>query len=214
MVFPLMVTSINSLYSQETSPIRPVSITISFFTIRKFDTNYHNLPALTKIPAWLQVYHQKICWKISTSDPILYLTFDDGPHPVATPAVLNLLDQYKIKACFFCIGKHVAQFPDIYQRIIAEGHTVANHSYSHGNGWHMPLDQYIDDVHRASQDIQSNLFRPPYGRITPAQFKALKANYQIIMWDVLSKDYDTSISDENVIRNVTENISKGSIVVM
>ncbi len=172
------------------------------------------MPALTKIPAWLQVYNKDICWKMDGLNNSIYLTFDDGPHPVVTPLVLNILSKYQVKATFFCIGKNVEQYPDLYTRIIHEGHQVANHSYSHRSGWKMPVDEYVTDVDKAGRSITSTLFRPPYGRITPYQFKALKSRYKIIMWDVLSKDYDTTIPDETVITNVTENISPGSIIVM
>lgn len=145
---------------------------------------------------------------------MVYLTFDDGPHPVATPIILNALDKFKIKATFFCVGNKVEKYPEIFQRIQAEGHAVANHSYSHRSGWNMSTEEFIMDVRRASAQIQSTLFRPPYGRLTPMQFSLLKFEYKIIMWDVLSKDYDQSISDDEVIHNVTGNISRGSIVVL
>ncbi len=180
----------------------------------KFDTNYNKLPAFTKIPAWLQVYNKDICWNVSDAGQGIYLTFDDGPHPLVTPQVLNILRQYNIKATFFCIGKHVEEYPEIFQRIISEGHTVGNHSYSHRSGWKIPVDEYVEDVNKASAYISSKLFRPPFGRITPFQFKVLKGKYKIVMWDVLSKDYDTTIEDEEVIANVTDNVNSGSIIVM
>lgn len=144
----------------------------------------------------------------------VYLSFDDGPHPVTTPLVLDILKKYDMKATFFCIGKNVAQYPEIFKRILMEGHAIGNHSYAHKSGWKMSVDEYVADVHNAAKNIQSNLFRPPYGRITPLQFKALKRKYKIIMWDVLSKDYDNNIPDDEVITNVIENVSPGSIIVM
>lgn len=180
----------------------------------KFDTNYNILPALTKIPSWLQVYNKDICWKVSDTEKNIYLTFDDGPHPTATPLVLNILQKHDIKATFFCIGKNVEDYSEIFKRILLEGHAIGNHSYSHRSGWKIPVDEYVADVNNAAKNIKSNLFRPPYGRITPLQFKVLKEKYKIIMWDVLSKDYDSTVSDEEVINNVIENVSPGSIVVM
>jgi peptidoglycan-N-acetylglucosamine deacetylase len=180
----------------------------------KFDTNYKILPALTKIPSWLQVYNKNICWKVSDSEQNIYLTFDDGPHPVVTPMVLDILLEYNIKACFFCIGKHVELYPDIFNRILREGHGVGNHSYSHRSGWKIPVDEYVEDIHQSAKFIQSNLFRPPYGRLTPFQFKVLKGQYKIIMWDILSKDYDGTLSNEAVIKNATNEVSPGSIIVM
>ena len=180
----------------------------------KFDTNYKILPAFTKIPSWLQVYNKDICWKVSDSERNVYLTFDDGPHPFVTPYILNLLGENNIKATFFCIGSAVEQYPDIYKRIIEEGHEVGNHSFSHRSGWKIPVDEYVTDVFNAAKLIDSRLFRPPYGRITPTQFKVLKNQFKIIMWDVLSKDYDPTVSDERVIKNATGDISPGSIIVM
>jgi peptidoglycan/xylan/chitin deacetylase (PgdA/CDA1 family) len=180
----------------------------------KFDTNYENLPAFTKIPSWLRVYNKDICWKVSDQNRNIYLSFDDGPHPVITPYILNVLADYKVKATFFCIGTQVQKHPDIYNRIIEEGHTVGNHSFSHRSGWKLPVDEYVSDVKRASEMIQSKLFRPPYGRITPLQFKVLKNSYKIIMWDILSKDYDPDLSDARVIKNATSDLTPGSIIVM
>jgi peptidoglycan/xylan/chitin deacetylase (PgdA/CDA1 family) len=172
------------------------------------------LVTLTKIPAWLQVYNKDICWKMAEVNKTLYLTFDDGPHPVATPLVLDLLKQYGIKATFFCIGENVEQYPELYQQILDDGHQTGNHSYSHRSGWKIPVDEYVADVTKAAALISSKLFRPPYGRITPLQFKVLKHQYKIVMWDVLSKDYDDVTSDEQVIHNVTDHVSPGSIIVM
>jgi peptidoglycan/xylan/chitin deacetylase (PgdA/CDA1 family) len=182
--------------------------------LSKFDTNYKILPALTKIPAWLQVYNKDICWKISGAEKTVYLSFDDGPHPQVTPQVLDILKLDEIKATFFCIGQNVELYPSIYQRILNEGHSVGNHSYSHRSGWKINVEDYVIDVKKASGFVQSTMFRPPYGRITPLQFKVLKHQYKIIMWDVLSKDYDVQVSDEQVISNVTDHISSGSIIVM
>lgn len=180
----------------------------------KFDTNYNILPALTKIPAWLQVYNKDICWKVADTERSVYLTFDDGPHPIVTPLVLNLLAEFRIKASFFCIGKNVQEHPEIFKRILMEGHTIGNHSFSHKSGWKMTVDDYVKDVNQGAVYIESKLFRPPYGRITPLQFKQLKGSYRIVMWDVLSKDYDMNVKDDDVIKNVVDNVSEGSIIVM
>ncbi len=160
------------------------------------------------------MYNKDICWNIPGKGKTLYLTFDDGPHPVATPYILDFLKQYNIKATFFCIGKNVEEYPNIYQRIIDEEHTVGNHTYSHRSGWKIPVDEYMEDVKKSAEIIQSSLFRPPYGRITPIQFKVLKHHYKIVMWDVLSKDYDENVTNEEVIDNVTHHIGDGSIIVM
>ena len=172
------------------------------------------MAAFTKIPTWLQVYQKDICWKVADTENNLYLTFDDGPHPVLTPLVLDILTQYQVKATFFCTGQQVHQHPSVFRQIIDQGHAIGNHSYAHRSGWKMPVDEYVADVNKAAEYIPSALFRPPYGRLTPFQFKVLKGRYKIVMWDVLSKDYDLSIPDEEVIANVTRHVSAGSIIVM
>lgn len=172
------------------------------------------MPALTKIPTWLQVYNRHIYWKMEGNEKNIYLSFDDGPHPIVTPLVLDILKDHEVKASFFCVGKRVEQFPAIYQRILNDGHTIGNHSYSHPNGWKMSAGDYVADVEHASSLIHSKLFRPPYGRMTPTQFNRLKQKYRIVMWNVLSMDYDAAVTDEQVIKNATLSISPGSILVM
>ncbi|RYY18976.1 MAG: polysaccharide deacetylase family protein, partial [Chitinophagaceae bacterium] len=142
-----------------------------------------------KTPWLLRALYPGCTWRIDTHDPVLYLTFDDGPHPVATPFVLETLAAYNAKATFFCIGKNVVAYPDLYKRIIAEGHAVGNHTNHHLNGWQVTDAAYFKDVASAAGLIDSKLFRPPYGKISAFQIKHLKAaplNYQVIMWDVLS----------------------------
>jgi len=172
-----------------------------------------HLLALTKPPSILLSLFSSLVWKMPAADRSVYLTFDDGPHPVSTRYVLDLLLQHGAKATFFCLGKNVAAHPDIFQRILSEGHAVGNHSHSHPDGWSTPAGQYVADVGKAAALIPSGLFRPPYGRITPTQVRELKKEYKIVMWSVLSKDYDAAIPTAEVIRNVTANISPGAIVV-
>jgi peptidoglycan/xylan/chitin deacetylase (PgdA/CDA1 family) len=152
-----------------------------------------------------------------TNEKGIYLSFDDGPHPIATPFVLEQLDKYQAKASFFCIGKNVAEHPVIYEQIIAKGHTVGNHTQHHVNGWHTKDDMYLQNIHEASSLISSDFFRPPYGRIKRSQIKKIQANknlpQQIIMWDVLSGDFDTKISGEVCLKNVLKHTKAGSIVV-
>lgn len=150
------------------------------------------------------------------SQPAVYLTFDDGPHPVATIYVLEQLRPYNARATFFCIGKNVVEYPDIYTQIVDEGHSVGNHTQHHLNGWDTDTERYIDDIIEASKHISSRLFRPPYGRIKKAQAFMLTENKQpwtIIMWDVLSADFDTKITPEQCLENVLKHIRPGSIVV-
>ncbi|MBS1577080.1 MAG: polysaccharide deacetylase family protein [Bacteroidetes bacterium] len=171
-----------------------------------------------KTPWWLKKIYSSYVWSINTKKKILYFTFDDGPHPEATPFVLDELKKYKALATFFCIGKNVIEHPMIYKRILDEGHTVGNHTQNHLNGWKADNDQYMKDIAEAAQYIDSNLFRPPYGRITSFQARHLRSamrgrNARVIMWDVLSADFDTTITPEKCLENVIFNVKPGSIVV-
>lgn len=146
----------------------------------------------------------------------MYLTFDDGPHPEATPFILEQLKKYDAQGTFFCIGKNVVEHPDIYQQILEAGHSTGNHTHNHVNGWKTSTDKYIENILEAGKYISSPLFRPPYGRITPFQVKQLKRTVpgtKIIMWDVLSADFDQEIDGEACVQNVVFKMKPGSIVV-
>ena len=178
----------------------------------------------------------------SRQDREIYLTFDDGPIPEITPWVLQNLSQYRAKATFFCIGENIKKHPEIFQKIISENHSIGNHTYNHLNGWKTNREEYLNNVDEAELSLRSsigswklgvgnlqssaktqtaknkqlttNLFRPPYGKIKPNQAnKILKKGYDIIMWDVLSGDFDLSISKEKCLKNVLKNTRRGSIVV-
>jgi peptidoglycan/xylan/chitin deacetylase (PgdA/CDA1 family) len=168
-----------------------------------------------RIPSWFSKLNGSLVWKIPTKEKILYLSFDDGPHETATPFVLNELKKYNAKATFFCLGKNVQQHPEIYQRILNEGHSTGNHTFNHLNAWHVKGEEYIDDVKHAEKFIQSKLFRPPYGRMYPQLSKKLRTQfgYKIIMWHVLSGDFDDSIAPEKCLNNVLDKAQKGSIIV-
>jgi peptidoglycan/xylan/chitin deacetylase (PgdA/CDA1 family) len=171
-----------------------------------------------KTPAWLRWCYPKRIWQIETIEPVLYLTFDDGPHHTATPFVLDTLARYNAKATFFCIGKNVERYPDLYQRLREEGHQVGNHTHHHVNGWKTSVDSYLAEIEKASQYITSSLFRPPYGRITSKQAAALsqknRGEYKIVMWDLLSGDFDTRLSGEDCLSICKKRLSPGSIIVM
>lgn len=154
-------------------------------------------------------------WEMENAGNKLFLTFDDGPHPEATPYVLDLLKDYNATATFFCIGKNVALYPDIYKRIVMEGHKVGNHTMNHLNGWKTDDATYLQNVVEASRYIDTNLFRPPYGKIGAFQAKHVKETLglKIIMWTVLSGDFDRRISAAQCWRNIKTKTSKGSIVV-
>ena len=171
-----------------------------------------------KTPWWLKRIYSGYTWSLPTKEKNIYLTFDDGPHPHATPFVLDELKKYQAKAIFFCIGKNVKAYPEIYQRILAEGHAVGNHTQNHMNGWKTKDEIYLNDIREASQYIDSHLFRPPYGRITKFQASHIKAairkdNAKIIMWDVVSGDFDDTLLPQDCLENVILNTGKGSIVV-
>ena len=176
---------------------------------------------LTKTPGLLKSMYPSCTWNFSRDSQVMYFTFDDGPHPVATPYVLDKLKEYNAKATFFCIGKNVVAHPDIYKRILNEGHAVGNHTFNHVNGWKTPDQEYIKNIAEARKYIDSNLFRPPYGRITNFQTRLLTATenvkqktvFKIIMWDVLSGDFDIKSSAAKCAKNVTSNAKGGSIVV-
>ena len=169
---------------------------------------------IVKTPKIIKQIFSDLIWSIDDLEKNIYLSFDDGPHSTITPFVLETLQQFKAKASFFCIGKNVEAEPEIFNQIIKEGHLVGNHTQQHLNGWKTDNDVYINDVMQASKVIQSKYFRPPYGKIKKNQVKALIANgFKIIMWDVLSGDFDNTISKETCLQNVLTKTKQGSIVV-
>ena len=171
---------------------------------------------LVKTPFLLKKLYPECIWEIETSEKILYLTFDDGPNPEATQYVLEELKKFNAQATFFCIGDNVKKHFDIYKKVIEDGHQPANHTFNHLNGWKVKDAVYLKNIAMAADLIDSKLFRPPYGRITKFQLKALKGagfNLTTIMWSVLSGDFDENLSGENCYLNVINNAKAGSIVV-
>lgn len=171
-----------------------------------------------KTPWIAKNFFSSYVWSLAPDENAVYLTFDDGPHPTITPWVLDQLKQYDAKATFFCIGNNVDKSPDVYQKLLDEGHATGNHTYHHLNGWKTNDKKYLEDISTAAQIIKSNLFRPPYGKIKNSQAKKIAdtlhtGNGQIIMWDVLSADFDASLSPEQCLRNVLDHVSPGSIIV-
>lgn len=175
------------------------------------------------INTWLlkRLYPSDFVWDVPTKEKELYLTFDDGPHETATPFVLDQLKQFNAKATFFCIGKNVVEQAEIYRRILDEGHRVGNHTHNHLNGWKTENKTYLSNIFEASKYIDSDLFRPPYGRIKKFQAKLLQAPnnasanahlYKIIMWSVLSADFDRAVTPQKCLDNVVLNAKPGSII--
>ncbi len=165
-------------------------------------------------PKLLKNIFPEFIWKVDTQNKTLYLTFDDGPIPVITENVLNILKTFDAKATFFCVGENVMRNPDIYARILKEGHSVGNHTYSHLNGSKTNTEVYVENVEKASEYIDSELFRPPHGRIKTAQYLELSKKYKVILWDVLSYDFDKTKHQKECLKNVKHFARPGSIIVL
>lgn len=168
---------------------------------------------LIKTPKFIKSLFPNFIWNLPRNNNQIYLTFDDGPIPEVTPWVLDLLKQYNAQATFFCVGENVIRYPDIYKRIVDEGHSVGNHTLNHLNGWVSDNIPYFHNVRHCASQVDSDLFRPPYGKLKPKQVQFLQRHYKIIMWDVLSGDFDPGISKEQCLNNVMDNAESGSIIV-
>ncbi len=154
----------------------------------------------------------KAIWRLNPLEKKIYLTFDDGPIPEVTSWVLNLLRQSTIKATFFCVGENVAKNPEIFNQIIEDGHSIGNHTFNHLNGWNTDTNKYIQNIKLCDELVHSNLFRPPYGKLKPTQSLLLNPKYKVIMWDVLSGDYDKETPPEKCLKNVNDNVRNGSVI--
>ena len=143
----------------------------------------------------------------------LYLTFDDGPHSQITPKVLDILNRFQVKATFFCLGKNIRAYPEVFQEIKNNGHNIGNHSFSHKNGWKTSNKEYFKDIEACRELIPTNLFRPPYGRMRVSQVRVLSRQYQIILWTLLSGDYNRSLSSEEILRTLLRRTRSGDIIV-
>ncbi len=166
-----------------------------------------------KPPKIASVIFKDVIWQMPKTSQKVYLTFDDGPTPDVTSWVISILEKYNAKATFFCVGNNADKYPEIIKEIIKAGHTIGNHTNNHLNGWKTNNENYFRDIEIANKLLDTNIFRPPYGRIKPSQIKYLKNYYKIIMWNVLSGDYNKKLSSKQCIDNVINNIEAGSIVV-
>jgi peptidoglycan/xylan/chitin deacetylase (PgdA/CDA1 family) len=175
-----------------------------------------------KVPLLVKKMFPNYIWDIPTTERVIYLTFDDGPTPDITDWTLQVLNQYSAKATFFCIGNNIEKYPDIFSRVLENGHAIGNHTYSHIKGWKTKTKEYLKNVELCETGFKQqtpnakfvNLFRPPYGQIGPKKGKALMVlGYKIIMWDVLSFDWDSSTSKEACLNNVIDHAKEGSIIV-
>jgi len=171
---------------------------------------------LIKTPRLLKAIYNRCIWHINEHANSVYLTFDDGPHPEITHFVLEQLKQYQAKATFFCIGKNVDAHQQVFDEVLAQGHAVGNHTQNHLNGWKTENTPYFRNVAKAAERIASNMFRPPYGRISLSQAQGIERLFpemKIVMWDVLSGDFDTELSGEECLDNVISTTKPGSIIV-
>ncbi len=177
-----------------------------------------------KTPTLFTHLYPECLWKADTDKKILYLTFDDGPIAETTPFVLDELKRHGAKATFFCIGKNIEANPTIFKRIIREGHAIGNHTYDHLNGWQHTNKTYFENIEKCSKVLSQFkllkknvtpgiLFRPPYGKLKPSQYLKLKSKYKIVMWDILTFDYDKDKRRRTVLNTVLKYASPGSVVV-
>jgi peptidoglycan-N-acetylglucosamine deacetylase len=172
-----------------------------------------------RAPFFLPWLYPSLLWRLPANENKIYLTFDDGPVPGPTDFAMETLKQYGIQATFFCIGNNIRKHPEIFRKLVAEKHQLANHTYHHFKGWSKSVETYVEDTRKCEDELRINgiernqLFRPPYGRITRAQIAALQKQYKIVMWDVLTMDYNSSLSREACLRNTIRAVRPGSIVV-
>ncbi|MCF6341548.1 MAG: polysaccharide deacetylase family protein, partial [Bacteroidales bacterium] len=166
-----------------------------------------------KPPYLARLFFPQLLWDVNTAAKEIFLTFDDGPHPEITPRVLEILDEFDAKATFFCVGENVKKHPATYASILEKGHQTGNHSYHHLNGWKTKNQKYFDNVAQCRELVKSKLFRPPFGKIKPSQIQTLQKDYKIVMWSVLSRDFDKNVSAGQCLKNVIHFAETGSVVV-
>ena len=164
-------------------------------------------------PAWLRKLLPQCDWNLPNTQNKIYLTFDDGPTPEVLPIILKTLDIYKIPATFFCVGENMARYPDLVKEMLKRKHVIGNHTHNHISGWRTKNELYFQNIEKCRVVYKSKLFRPPYGRLRKSQAKHLSKKYKLIMWDVLSYDYDKNTLPEICFRNVIDNTKSGSVIV-
>ena len=161
---------------------------------------------------WLRWIYPKALWRMDPKEHSVYLTFDDGPIPEATPFILDTLSKYGVKATFFMVGDNVRKYPHLYERIKAEGHQVGNHTYNHMGSVRHTLKTYVKNTNKANELIHSKYFRPPHGWMRPAAYIWLKRKYKVVMWDVVTRDYSKLLTAEDVVNNIKTYTRNGSII--
>jgi len=166
-------------------------------------------------PSWFGYVWPGYRWRESTRAKRLYLTFDDGPIPEVTPWVLDVLTSYGAKATFFCVGDNIRKHPAVFEQVLAAGHAVGNHTFNHLNGWRTADGTYLENAALCQQYLGQppRLFRPPHGRLTRRQARALREQYQLVMWDVLSGDFDCTLPPATCLQKTIRATRPGSIII-
>ena len=167
---------------------------------------------IEQVPGFVRNLFPKALWRMNPDEKAVYLTFDDGPIPVITPWVVDLLGHYGIKATFFMVGDNVRKHPQEYKLVVDAGHRVGNHTFNHLKGLFTDTPEYIENVEKADALIHSNLFRPPHGMLRRSQYKELSKRYQFVMWDLVTRDYSKRLSGEEVLGILKRLVRNGSII--
>ena len=163
-------------------------------------------------PQFVRQLYPGACWRMNVSERVVYLTFDDGPIPEVTPWVLDVLDRYRIKATFFMVGDNVRKHPEVYRMVVERGHRIGNHTYHHLKGFGLSADSYVANVEEANRLVESDLFRPPHGLMRMSQYHALRERYRIVMWDLVTRDYNPKLTGDEVLGKVKRYARNGSII--
>lgn len=163
-------------------------------------------------PQFIRQLYPRACWRMSVSERAVYLTFDDGPIPEVTPWVLDVLDKYKVKATFFMVGDNVRKHPDEYKMVMERGHRIGNHTYNHLQGLKERTERYVANTDKADCFLKTDLFRPPHGFMRMSQYRMLSERYRIVMWDLVTRDYNPKLSGEQVLEKVKRYARPGSII--
>ena len=163
-------------------------------------------------PQFIRQLYPHAHWRMNTSEKAVYLTFDDGPIPEVTPWVLDVLDKYQIKATFFMVGDNVRKHPDEYKMVVERGHRIGNHTFNHLKGFEEGSERYIANIDKADCYLSTDLFRPPHGIMRMKQYRMLSKRYRIIMWDLVTRDYNPKLNGEQVLRKVCKYARNGSII--
>lgn len=163
-------------------------------------------------PKFIRRLYPRACWRMDVSERVVYLTFDDGPIPEVTPWVLDVLDKYKIKATFFMVGDNVSKHPEEYRMVVERGHRIGNHTHNHLKGFKLRTMHYLSNIDRADCHLKTNLFRPPHGFMRIRQYRALSKRYRVVMWDLVTRDYNPKLTGEQVLAKVKRYARPGSII--